>query len=153
MPTLNGGEEEPGAVFRRGDDRDYYAILQVDPRAEPEVIEAAYRRLSRKYHPDVSGDPEAGRRMRELNEAYGVLSDPGRRRVYDRRRPVGPGSGAANRPGTVQDILRPIVPYLLLALLAVLSIRLIPLLLRPPVLIALALAACAFLILRRARRR
>jgi hypothetical protein len=140
-------------VFRRGDDRNYYAILQVDPRAEPEVIEAAYRRLSRKYHPDVSEDPEAGRRMRDLNEAYAVLSDPGRRRAYDRRRPVGPGPGAANRPLTLQDMLRPIFPYLFLALLAVLSIRLIPLLLRPPVLIALAIAVCAFLLLRRVRRR
>ena len=140
-------------MFGRGGEKDFYAILQVDPRAEREVIEVAYRRLSRKYHPDVSGDPEAGRRMRDLNEAYEVLSDPRRRRAYDRRRPVGPGPGAALGRLTLQDVLRPIMPYLFLAVVGVLGLRLIPLLLRPPVLIALALAVCVYIILRRTRRR
>ena len=139
-------------MFRRGDDKDYYSILQVDPRAEPEVIEAAYRRLSRKHHPDVSGNAEAGQRMRELNEAYEVLSDPVRRRAYDRRRPKGPGPSAADRPLTVQDLLRPLLPYVLVAVVALLGIRLIPLLLRPPVLIALAVAVFVYLFLRRFRR-
>ena len=52
----------------------YYKILQVDREAEPEVIKAAYRALSRKYHPDGS-HPSAERMMR-LNDAYAVLSDP-----------------------------------------------------------------------------
>jgi hypothetical protein len=140
-------------VFRRWNDKDYYAILQVDPRAEPEVIEAAYRRLSRKYHPDVSGDPDAARRMREINEAYRVLGDSARRRAYDRRRPLVPGPGAADRPLTMQDILRPIVPYVLLAVAALFAIRLIPLLLRPPILIALAIAILAYVLARRLSRR
>lgn len=140
-------------MFRRGDEGDYYAVLQVDPRAESEVIEAAYRRLSRKYHPDVSEDPQAERRMRELNEAYAVLGDPARRRAYDRRRPAGPGPSAPQRPLTMQDLLRPLAPYLLLAAMALLGIRLLPLLLRPPVLIALGVAVIAYVILRRFRRR
>jgi len=67
-------------------DTDYYQILQVDADAEPEVIEAAYRRLARKYHPDVSRSPEAARRMKEINTAFEVLGDPGKRSDYDRRR-------------------------------------------------------------------
>ena len=64
--------------------RSLYEILQVDPRAEPEVLEAAYRRLARKYHPDVSQSSDGARRMKELNAAYEVLRDPVRRADYDR---------------------------------------------------------------------
>ncbi len=62
---------------------DYYKILQVDPLAEAEVIEAAYRRLARKYHPDVYSGPDAAERMRELNLAYSVIGNPAKRRAYD----------------------------------------------------------------------
>lgn len=61
--------------------RDYYRILQVHPTAEPEVVQAAYRRLARKYHPDTSHD--RGAKMQELNEAYEVLSDQRQRQQYD----------------------------------------------------------------------
>lgn len=64
-------------------DPDYYAILQVDPRAEAEVVEAAYRRLAAKYHPDVNHSPEALQRMKLLNAAYAVLSNPEKRNAYD----------------------------------------------------------------------
>ena len=67
-------------------DTDYYAILQVDPRAEPEVIQAAYRRLAAKRHPDVNPSPEAMERMKLLNAAYEVLSDPVKRQIYDMSR-------------------------------------------------------------------
>src|SRR5207247_1046762 len=66
--------------------RDLYRVLQVDPLADAEVLEAAYRRLARKYHPDVSSAPDAEARMRELNEAYATLRDPIRRASYDRAR-------------------------------------------------------------------
>jgi hypothetical protein len=124
-------------VFWRARDKDYYAILQVDPRAEPEVIEAAYRRLSRKYHPDVDGRPGAGHRMAELNEAYEVLSDPGRRAAYDLRRSVAPGPGPAPPFSPIRDLLRQLLPYLAVVLLAPLVIRFLPFLLRPPVLAVL----------------
>ncbi|HEX3428858.1 MAG TPA: J domain-containing protein [Candidatus Limnocylindrales bacterium] len=66
---------------------DAYKTLQVDPEAEDEVIQAAYRRLAQKYHPDVSGpSPESARRMAALNRAWETLRDPVRRRAYDRER-------------------------------------------------------------------
>ena len=68
--------------------KNYYQILQVVPQAEPEVIEAAYRRLMRKYHPDVlplntQASEQAVRKAQELNEAYEVLGDIKKRRAYD----------------------------------------------------------------------
>ena len=62
--------------------KNYYKLLQVDPEAEPEVIEAAFRRLALKYHPDVNRE-EATARMQALNEAWYVLRDPDRRRAYN----------------------------------------------------------------------
>ena len=59
----------------------YYEILQLDPAAEMEVVEGAYRRLALKYHPDRNtGDDE---RMKLINEAYDILHDPSKRRDYD----------------------------------------------------------------------
>ncbi|MBI2913709.1 MAG: DnaJ domain-containing protein, partial [Chloroflexi bacterium] len=66
--------------------KDYYRILQVDPLAEPEVIESAYRGLLRKYRRDADGSPEAAERVQELKEAYAVLRDPAQRAEYDQRR-------------------------------------------------------------------
>ena len=63
---------------------DYYAILQVHTGATKEVIDVAYRKLATKYHPDVSTSHDAVDRMRQLNEAYEVLSDPAKRDDYDR---------------------------------------------------------------------
>jgi hypothetical protein len=68
---------------------DYYQILQVDPSADPEIIEAAYKRLVRKYHPDVNASPDATARMQEINEAYAVLNDPAQRAAYDYERNMG----------------------------------------------------------------
>jgi len=64
---------------------DPYVILQVARHAEPEVIEAAYRRLARKYHPDVDSSPEANTRMQKINWAYEILKDPVKRAAYDRK--------------------------------------------------------------------
>ena len=66
--------------------KDYYHILQVDSAAEQEVIEAAYKRLAIKYHPDKNSSPDAKQRMQELNEAYGILRDPVTRAKYDGER-------------------------------------------------------------------
>ncbi|MFE7775282.1 DnaJ C-terminal domain-containing protein [Streptomyces sp. NPDC057445] len=64
--------------------RDYYDVLGVQRDASPEEIQQAFRKLARKHHPDINKDPEAEERFKELNEAYGVLSDPGTRARYDR---------------------------------------------------------------------
>lgn len=62
---------------------DYYEMLQVSPHAEQEVIEGAYVRLCKKYHPDLNHAPGATERMREINAAYEVLGDPIKRARYD----------------------------------------------------------------------
>jgi len=77
--------------------RDPYVVLQVDPRAEPAVIRAAYLRLAKKYHPDAgSGDHE---RMVALNEAWALLRDPARRAAYDESRRPTPVPPANPAPG------------------------------------------------------
>jgi molecular chaperone DnaJ len=63
--------------------RDYYDILGVPRSASAEDIKAAFRKLARQYHPDVSKEPNAEERFKEINEAYGVLSDPQKRARYD----------------------------------------------------------------------
>jgi curved DNA-binding protein CbpA len=65
---------------------DPYKTLQVDPEAEDEVIEAAYRRLARKYHPDVSTEPDSHEKMIAINQARELLRDPVRRAALDRAR-------------------------------------------------------------------
>ncbi len=65
--------------------KDYYQVLGVNRNASDEEIKQAYRRLARKYHPDVNpGDPKAEARFKEINEAYQVLSDKEQRAKYDR---------------------------------------------------------------------
>lgn len=63
--------------------KDYYQTLGVPHDASADSIKKAFRKLARKYHPDVSKEPDAEARMRELNEAYAVLSDPEKRTAYD----------------------------------------------------------------------
>ena len=63
---------------------DAYETLQVSRNAEPEVIEAAFRRLARKYHPDTNPASDATARMQEINWAYEILRDPTKRAQYDR---------------------------------------------------------------------
>ncbi len=65
---------------------DPYKVLQVDPSAEADVIEAAYKRLAKQFHPDVAPGPEAQARMVQINLARDVLRDPVRRAAIDRAR-------------------------------------------------------------------
>lgn len=82
---------------------DFYEVLQVHVRADPDVIRAAYRILARKYHPDHGGDAA---RMIALNNAWDVLGDPVRRAEYDASRAiaggpqVSPATGSAARTAT-----------------------------------------------------
>ena len=63
--------------------RDYYEILGIPRDASTEDIKSAFRKLARQYHPDVSKEENAEEKFKEINEAYGVLSDPEKRRRYD----------------------------------------------------------------------
>lgn len=64
--------------------RDYYEVLGVDKNADDAALKTAYRKLAKKYHPDMNpGDAEAEKKFKEASEAYAVLSDPEKRRQYD----------------------------------------------------------------------
>ena len=65
------------------DYKDYYAVMGVAREATQDEIKRAYRKLARKYHPDVSKEADAERRFKELGEAYEVLKDPEKRAAYD----------------------------------------------------------------------
>jgi curved DNA-binding protein len=64
--------------------RDYYEVLGVPRTAGADELQQAYRRLARRYHPDVNKEPSAADRFKEINEAYHVLADPKARARYDR---------------------------------------------------------------------
>jgi curved DNA-binding protein CbpA len=95
--------------------RDPYKVLQVDPEADAEVIQAAYRRLAQKYHPDLAPDKDAPARMVALNEAWAILRDPELRAAHDRARaatareePIPtPGRQPSRAPRAQRDEARP----------------------------------------------
>jgi curved DNA-binding protein CbpA len=95
---------------------DPYKILQVDPEADPDVIQAAYRRLAQKYHPDVVSDAAAAGRMVAINQAWEILRDPDARAALDRERaavkdgPRGSGHARTASPARAARDERPSMP-------------------------------------------
>jgi molecular chaperone DnaJ len=94
--------------------RDLYDVLGVNRKASPEEIKKAYRKLARQYHPDANnGDPKAEERFKEISAAYDVLSDPDKRKQYDRgglfagtgAGSGGPGGFGGFDAGSFSDIL------------------------------------------------
>lgn len=78
--------------------KDYYAILGVSNTAEAGEIKAAYRKLAKKYHPDLNqGDKQAEERFKDVNEAYAALGDEGARAKYDLGRRSEKAKAAAQR--------------------------------------------------------
>jgi curved DNA-binding protein len=69
-------------------EKDYYAILGIGRDCSQEQISQAYRKLARKYHPDVSKEPNAEQRFKDIGEAYEVLKDPDKRVLYDQYGPM-----------------------------------------------------------------
>ena len=80
--------------------RDYYQVLGINRDAQESTIKKAYRKLAKKYHPDSNaGDPQAEQKFKEITEAYSVLSDPEKRKMYDQFGTVDPqGFGGAGGP-------------------------------------------------------
>src|SRR5262249_37946836 len=101
-PSTEGAEEDPRTtagdeqgrnqgplVDSDGGKRDYYEVLGMPKTANEKDIKSAFRKLARQYHPDVNpGDKDAEARFKEANEAYEVLGDPWKRRLYDRYGPM-----------------------------------------------------------------
>lgn len=87
--------------------RDYYEVLGIERNASDDEIKRAYRRLAKKYHPDLNpGDAEAEAKFKEINEAYNVLINPETRAQYDRfghEGPTGQGFGGFDFGG-IDDI-------------------------------------------------
>ncbi|HSG90280.1 MAG TPA: DnaJ C-terminal domain-containing protein [Pseudomonadales bacterium] len=89
--------------------KDYYAVLGVAPEAPKEEIKRAYRKLARKFHPDVSAEKDAEARFKEVGEAWDILGDDEKRATYDQMRAYGPNgppdySGFAGfDPGAAQN--------------------------------------------------
>ncbi len=85
------------------DKRDYYDVLGVSRGVTQDELKKAYRRLARQYHPDVSSDPDAGERFKEISEAYEILSDDQKRSAYDRFGHAGVNNGGAGFSGFGSD--------------------------------------------------
>ena len=85
---------------------DYYEILHLSTKADRSTIIAAYRRLARRYHPDLSSDPVATERMRQFNAAVETLSDRQKRAQYDARRAKARGqTGEPGAPIESRDLM------------------------------------------------
>jgi curved DNA-binding protein CbpA len=88
---------------------DPYAVLGVPRNATPLQVARAHRRLAKRHHPDIHGEADASERMRRINQAFQILSNPVRRMDYDRRHPDA-GTPASGHWAASRRIMRPAPP-------------------------------------------
>lgn len=91
--------------------KNYYHILGVNQDVDVDEIKKAYRKLARKYHPDVSHDPDGENKFKEIGEAYETLKTPARRLAYDRRAFPRPGRRTNDWPLVGLDICWSGIPW------------------------------------------
>src|SRR5574342_71761 len=89
----------PGGALDQMKYKDYYGVMGVDRKASAEEIKNAYRKLARKYHPDVSKEADAEEKFKEIGEAYETLKDPEKRAAYDQLGSHRPGQDFRPPPG------------------------------------------------------
>ena len=88
---------EESEVTSMGAKRDYYEVLGISRSADKDAIKKAYRKMAKKYHPDSNaGNPDAEEKFKEVTEAYNVLSDPEKKKLYDQFGHAGMGGAAGN---------------------------------------------------------
>ena len=84
---------------------DYYKALDVSRTASPEEIQKAYRKLARKYHPDMNPDDAAAKKkFQQVQKAYDVLNDPEKRKLYDQFGPAFENMAAGGGPGAAEGV-------------------------------------------------
>lgn len=104
-----------------------YKILEVDSGASREVIKKAYRVLAEKYHPDrVGSSKQSESKMRQINHAYSVLSDPEKRRDYDMSFGKLPGFASINTPSGKESLLAILIDIIIVVAIAKLLVRAFP---------------------------
>jgi curved DNA-binding protein CbpA len=87
--------------------RSHYDVMMLSPAADGRLVVAVYRHLAKRYHPDLDPSPEAAARMAELNEAYAVLSDRGRRARYDESLGLRPRGAPEDGPASASPSAPP----------------------------------------------
>jgi curved DNA-binding protein CbpA len=93
-------------------ERDYYEVLSIAPDASAEEIKEAYRKLAFQYHPDRNpASQDASKKMKEINEAYAILSDPTKRREYDIPRGLGDKVAKFKKGSKVKVSISSASPY------------------------------------------
>ena len=86
--------------------RDYYDVLGIDRNADEKTIKKAYRKLAKKYHPDTNaGNADAADKFKEVNEAYDVLSDPKKKKMYDQFGHAAFEAGADPGAGAIKNFI------------------------------------------------
>src|SRR5688572_28671447 len=93
--------------------KDYYKLLELEPYEDIEAVKASFRKLARKYHPDINpGNPAFEEKFKEINEAYDILSDAEKKARYDQslrvmNRTAAPSSKAQKSTGAQQKAEKP----------------------------------------------